>query len=72
LLAIRRGAWTYDQLIEFAEKEDKELNELYATSTVLPKQPNKEKLDALCIKLVEKSLSKYSWYNIKKFLNKLV
>lgn len=72
LLAIRKGAWTYDQLIEFADSEDAALNKLYATCDVLPKQPNKEKLDALCIQLVEKSLSKYSWYNIQKFFRKLV
>lgn len=57
LLAIRNGAWTYEKLIEFAESEDKALQELYLTSNVLPKVPNKEKLDKLCIELVELSLS---------------
>jgi predicted nucleotidyltransferase len=57
LLAIRNGAWSYDQLITFAEKEEIELNNLYNTTNVLPKVPNKEKLDALCISLVEKFLS---------------
>lgn len=56
LLAIRNGAWTYEQLIEFAEKEDIALNELYNTTSVLPKVPNKEKLDKLCISLVEEHL----------------
>jgi len=72
LLAIRKGAWTYEQLIEFAESEDIALNKLYATSTVLPKQPNKQMLDNLCIDLVEKSLSKYSWYNVNKYLKKVI
>lgn len=58
LLSIRNGAWTYDQLIEFAEREDKSLTELYQTSTALPKTPNEEKLDELCIELVEQSLSR--------------
>jgi len=71
LLDIRRGAWSYEQLIEFAEKEDDALNKLYKTTEVLPKQPNKEKLDALCIKLVERSLSKYSFYNVQKYLRKM-
>lgn len=71
LLAIRNGAWSYDQLIEFADREDKALAELYNTSTVLPKVPNKEKLDQLCIRLVEQSLSKYSWYTARKQLTKL-
>jgi predicted nucleotidyltransferase len=57
LLAIRNGAWSYEQLIDFAEREDRELNELYLTSKVLPKTPDKEALDKLCIRLVEKSLS---------------
>lgn len=56
LLSIRNGAWTYDQLMEFAEKEELELNELYLTSNVLPKLPDREKLDQLCISLVEKHL----------------
>jgi len=71
LLAIRRGAWSYDQLIEFAEREDQVLNDLYKTTAALPKHPDKDKLDALCIKLVERSLSKYSWYNVQKFLKKM-
>lgn len=56
LLTIRNGAWSYEQLIEFAEREEQELNVLYNTSNVLPKIPNKEKLDELCIRLVEQSL----------------
>jgi predicted ABC-class ATPase len=71
LLAIRNGAWTYDQLIEFAEKEEQELNVIYETCNILPHKPNREKLDKLCIELVEKSLSTYSWYNVKKKLDKL-
>lgn len=58
LLAIRNGAWTYEQLIEFAEREDDNLNELYNNTNVLPKVPDKEKLDELCIKLVERALSR--------------
>lgn len=66
LLAIRNGAWTYDQLIDFANTQEKNLNELYLTSNILPKSPDKETLDKLCIELIEKSISNYSWYNIKK------
>lgn len=66
LLEIRNGSWSYDKLIEFADSEDKLLNELYNTTNVIPKIPDKKKLDNLCIELVEKSLSKYSWYNFKK------
>lgn len=56
LIAIRNGAWTYDELLAFAEKEEKELNELYNSSTALPKHPDRAKLENLCIELVEESL----------------
>lgn len=68
LLAIRNGAWSYEQLMNFAETEEIELNKLYITSTTLPKTPNKAQLDKLLIELVEKSLSQYSWYNVRKRL----
>jgi len=71
LLEIRNGAWTCDQVIEFAEQEKNLLNILYIQSNILPKSPDKDKLDQLCIQLVDKSLSKYSWYNVKKYINRL-
>jgi predicted nucleotidyltransferase len=71
LLAIRNGAWPYEKLIEFAESEDKALQEVYQTSTALPKTPDKDKLDRLCIELVERSLSRMSWYQIRKLLSRL-
>lgn len=52
LLAIRRGEWTYDQLIEWAEREDNAMQELYDTSP-LPHAPDREFLNALCVKLHE-------------------
>lgn len=72
LLFIRNGGWTYEQLIEFAERMEKELNELYNSCTILPKAPDKNKIDKLCIKLVEQSLSRYSYYNIRKQLSNLI
>jgi predicted nucleotidyltransferase len=65
LLTIRNGAWSYEQLIEFADREEQELNVLYNTTTVLPKTPDKEKLDALCIRLVEQSLEEQAWEQSK-------
>lgn len=55
LLVIRNGAWTYDKLITFAEEEDKKMDDLYKTSS-LRHSPDKNKLDELCIKLVENML----------------
>jgi len=46
LLAIRRGAWSYEQIIEFAEQEDKELNETSKTCQ-LPKVPDMRFFDNL-------------------------
>lgn len=55
LLAIRNGAWSYDQIVEWAEQQDKEMQELVKTSP-LPKTPDLAKLDELCINLIEASL----------------
>ena len=52
LLAIRNGAWTYDQLIEFANKEDAEMDNLYKNSS-LPKRPPLDKLNNLCMELID-------------------
>jgi uncharacterized protein len=56
LIAIRNGAWSYVKLIEFADREEQEINELYNSCDILPKYPDKNKLDQLCIELVETSL----------------
>lgn len=57
LLDIRRGKWTYDELMEFVDREEKVIEELYPKST-LPHSPNREKIDALCIDLVSRFLEK--------------
>jgi hypothetical protein len=55
---IRKGAWEYDRLIEWAEKEDEALNVLYKEKGyVVPKQPDREALDKLCCEMVEEALS---------------
>lgn len=55
LLAIRRGAWSYDQLIDWADGEQAALEELTAASP-LPPAPDREALDQLCEELVEEGL----------------
>lgn len=52
LLAIRNGLWTYEQLLEWAEKQEAYLNELYETSS-LPKAPPANQIDQLLINTVE-------------------
>lgn len=53
LLAIRNGSWSYDKLMQFVETEELKLNKLYNDSTMIPKSPNRDKLDNLCISLIE-------------------
>lgn len=52
LLAIRNGAWSYDQLLEWSEHEDRALETITADSA-LPPAPDEQRLDALCIATVE-------------------
>lgn len=52
LLAIRRGEWKYEDLIEWAEREDAEMHVLYTEST-LRKTPDVEKLNSLCCEAQE-------------------
>lgn len=56
LLAIRNGAWSYEQLVGWAEEEDRALDALYLAST-LPHAPDRAALDRLCVELVEASLA---------------
>lgn len=55
LLSIRAGSWPYEKLIEWANNEDKAMNELYKTST-LRREPDRARLDALCVSIVEKMI----------------
>lgn len=47
LLAIRNGAWSYEQLLEWAEHEDQDLLEV-AKQSPLPRSPDMNFLDTLC------------------------
>jgi hypothetical protein len=56
--AIRKGAWSYDQLVEWAEAEDTSLDVLYKERTYgVPKAPDRDAIEKLCIELVETSIS---------------
>ena len=52
LLAIRRGEWSYDRLMEFVDEEEKKIDAAYRESK-LPRVPDKTFLDNLCCHLVE-------------------
>lgn len=55
LLAIRNGAWSYDQLMEWAEAQDAELDALMKTST-LPPHASRRELDTLHMRIVKSIL----------------
>lgn len=52
LQAIREGIWSYDYLIKWAEEQEREIEELYNTCTVLPKYPDVERLNDVCVSLI--------------------
>lgn len=55
LLDIRNGKKTYEEIMTFAGNIQKELDEIYLSSK-LPISADKQKIDNLCINLIEKSL----------------
>lgn len=58
LKAIRfHGAWTFEQLEEWGLRQDAELEELKKTS-VLPKRPDLEAIDAVVIRVVQEYLDR--------------
>jgi len=52
LLEIRAGAWSYEKIIEWAEKQDKLCDDLYESSA-LPHKPPVKKLEELCVQVVD-------------------
>lgn len=54
LLEIRNGAWPYERLVEWADGEDKALQEIAATSK-LPKAPNIELIDSELVAIVSEA-----------------
>lgn len=55
LLAIRRGAWSYDQIVEHAEQLDAQCTALYETS-LLPREPDRAKLDTIIVEMTDRYL----------------
>jgi hypothetical protein len=55
LLAIRAGAWSYEQLMEWSAHEEQALDAVAAHSP-LPAAPDLARLDALCIAMVEEAM----------------
>lgn len=57
LRAIRDGAWSFDELERYAAAMDAELEEIERRSP-LPKSPDRDKLDALCCRIVAESVAR--------------
>jgi predicted nucleotidyltransferase len=58
LLQIRNGEWPYDRILEEADEAIREIDHLSVKSEVLPDTVDMEKVDALCIGLVERKWSR--------------
>lgn len=54
LKSIKHGAWTYDYIVKWAEDKDKEMDELYAKST-LQHEPQRKQIDQLCIDIISEA-----------------
>ncbi len=54
ILSIRRGAWTYEQLLEWFEKIDEQCLELYnERKYTVPHHPDMNKINDLCIEILK-------------------
>lgn len=54
LLAIRRGVWTYDELVDWATRTEASLATI---DSPLPKQPNRHHLNTILVDLVDRFLA---------------
>lgn len=52
LKAVRNGKYTYEEIVAWAKKEDEDLIKV-AQESKLPHSPDKNKLDALCVKIIK-------------------
>jgi uncharacterized protein len=55
LLSIRNGAWTLKELCEYAEQEDKDLDEVCRKSS-LPEEPDMKEIDRRTVELMQGGL----------------
>lgn len=59
LLAVRAGAWSYDELVDWAERQQAELDALYRRGRyAVPREPDRERIDRLCVELVDEALTR--------------
>ena len=57
LLSIRNGAWTYEQVEEYAEAMQEEMQVFYKTGkSPLPHTPDEKRIEELCVDIVSEGL----------------
>jgi len=57
ILAVRRGEWSYEKLVEWAKAKDAELTQRYkAKDYAVPHKPDREAINQLCVELTEAAL----------------
>lgn len=57
LLDIRRGKYSYDEILEFAKKQEERIRKAF-NNTKLPEQPNIKLIEKTCVELIEQSFRK--------------
>jgi len=55
LIDIRNGKWSFEQLLDYSEQMDNKINNLYLTSNALPANVDEDKVDNICIQIIEES-----------------
>lgn len=55
LIEIRRGKWSFQQILNFADDAEKEIEEAW-TNSPLPEIPNTKQINNLCIEIIEEVL----------------
>lgn len=60
LIAIRDGSKTYEEIEEYARKEDEALTDIYKKSK-LQKTPSMERISKLCTELIEKAFTQFNF-----------
>lgn len=53
ILAIRNGAWSFEQLMEWSKQQEGKLEDLYKNCTVLPREPDRQTINDTCISMIE-------------------
>ncbi len=61
ILAVRRGEWSYDALLEWAEAKEAKLDEIYkAGDFTIPKSPDRVAINQLCVDLTERAIKAHT------------